>query len=212
VSRKPTRRKRIRIGRVSVYFHHGAWWLYYRENGRAIRLKVGPHLQTAEEQAGQMHARLALGVPSPHHYQPIGTAELVQKFLQDHELVQKSSINTIRRYRAAIQHLLHFVSSYTKQFKLHQFPVEAFIAYLRELEMTPNGHANTAKCRLLEKGLLFILEVCRSLFAYASRHHHLPPYADNPFSNLRWHKFSTEDKKSNFCLRRANRNLLLAGS
>lgn len=195
MSRKPARRKRIRIGRVSVYFHHGAWWLYYRENGRAIRLKVGPDQLPAEELAGQTHARLALGAPSPHVYQQIGVPDLILKFLQDHEHVRKSSVNTIRRYRSALQHLINFVEQNTKRFELHEFPVEAFVAYLRQVEITPNGHANTAKRRLRDKGLLFILEVCRSLLGYAIQQRHLPPYAVNPFARLPWERFTAEDKK-----------------
>lgn len=198
MSRKSVSRKRIRIGRVSVYFHHSAWWLYYRENGQAIRLKVGTDQQPAEELAGQTHARLAMGAPSPHIFQAISVGELILKFLQDHELVRKSSINTIRRYRAALQHLINFVNGNSKRFELHEFPVEAFVAYLRQAEITPNGHANTAKRRLRDKGLLFILEVCRSLFGFAIQHRHLPPYAANPFARLPWDKFSAEDKKPIF--------------
>ena len=198
MSRKRARRKRLRIGRVSVYFHHGAWWLYYRENGQAIRLKVGTDQIPAEELAGQTHARLALGAPSPHIFQPISVDELILKFLQNHELVRKSSVSTIRRYRAALQHLINFVERNSKGCELHEFPVEAFVAYLRQAEITPNGHANTAKRRLRDKGLLFILEVCRSLLGYAIQQRHLPPYAANPFARLPWDKFSAEDKKPIF--------------
>ncbi|MFT3879658.1 MAG: hypothetical protein QM703_08360 [Gemmatales bacterium] len=133
MSRKPARRKRLRIGRVSVYYHHGAWWLYYRENGHVIRLKVGPDQILAEELACQTHARLALGTPSPHLFQAISVTDLILKFLQDHELVRKSSVSTIRRYRAALQHLVNFVAQAMKRFDLHEFPVESFVAYLRSV-------------------------------------------------------------------------------
>lgn len=43
---------------------------------------------------------------------------------------------------------------------------------------------NTAKRHLLDKGLCYILECCRTLFQFAAKRRHLPPYAENPFSAL----------------------------
>ena len=39
-SRRRGSPKRFRIGRVSVYPHHGAWWVYYRDAGQPVRQKV----------------------------------------------------------------------------------------------------------------------------------------------------------------------------
>jgi integrase len=39
-SKKPSSSPRFRVGKVSVYLHHGAWWVYYREHGRPVRAKV----------------------------------------------------------------------------------------------------------------------------------------------------------------------------
>jgi len=39
------------------------------------------------------------------------------------------------------------------------------------------------------------LETCRSMYAYAARKRHLPPYADNPFAGLGGKRFKVEDAK-----------------
>ncbi len=35
------RSRRMRIGKISIYEHHGSWWVYYRENGKPIRQRIG---------------------------------------------------------------------------------------------------------------------------------------------------------------------------
>lgn len=44
---------RMRIGRVSIYLHHGAWWIYYRDQGRPLRRKVGGARDEAEQVAAR---------------------------------------------------------------------------------------------------------------------------------------------------------------
>ena len=70
--------------------------------------------------------------------------------------------------------------------------------FLRSRQVSPNGHANTNKRRLRDKGVQFILEVCRSMFAFAQRQRCLPPYATNPFAELRLDRMRIEDAKSIF--------------
>ena len=48
-SRRPPARKRI--GRVSVYTHHGSSWLYYRRAGKPVRRSVGENAALAECEA-----------------------------------------------------------------------------------------------------------------------------------------------------------------
>ena len=48
----------------------------------------------------------------------------------------------------------------------------------------PNGHENSAKRPLMDKGVKYILECCRNLFAYAARRRHLSAYAENPFAQI----------------------------
>ena len=38
--RKAKPSPRFRVGKVTVYEHHGAWWVYYRDGGRTERRKV----------------------------------------------------------------------------------------------------------------------------------------------------------------------------
>jgi integrase len=63
------------------------------------------------------------------------------------------------------------------------------------LVVSPNGHSKTPKRKLRDKGLIYILEVCRSLFNYVIRQRHLPPYAHNPFAELGIERMKVEDAK-----------------
>ena len=59
-----------------------------------------------------------------------------------------------------------------------------FVRYLRSVRVSPNGHPNTPKRPLLDKGVRYVLGCCRALFNHAARRRHLPPYAENPFAAL----------------------------
>jgi integrase len=61
---------------------------------------------------------------------------------------------------------------------------EAFVRYLRVIEVAPNGHPRARKRRLLDKGIRFILEACRAMFRFAVKRRHLSPYFENPFTEL----------------------------
>ena len=193
--RKPAR---LRIGRVSIYFHHNAWWLYYRSCGKACRIKSGSCQRTAEKEAGQIHGQLSLGQLSVPVSGTIDVDAVKQQFLDHHEYVRKSSMNTVRRYRAALEHLVTFVKSLGRKVSLHLISVDAFVCYLRQLEVAPNGHPNSRKRRLRDAGIRYILEVCRSLLSYASQQRLLPPYATNPFLRLPWDHLRVEDRKQVF--------------
>ena len=49
-----------------------------------------------------------------------------------------------------------------------------------------------------KRGIRFILNTCRSLYQYASKRRHLPPYTDNPFSDLASLKLHEDDAKPVF--------------
>jgi hypothetical protein len=51
--RRTSKRQRRRVGKVSYYFRHGAWDVYYREAGRQVRRRAGD----SEEVAGQIAPR-----------------------------------------------------------------------------------------------------------------------------------------------------------
>ena len=101
---------RFRVGRISVFPHHGTWWIYYRDGGRQVRRKVSSTRQEAEQVAAQVNAQLAQGAPTLVAFTPIAVPELRLRFLDYHEQVLRSSVGTVRRYRAATQHLDDFVT------------------------------------------------------------------------------------------------------
>jgi integrase len=203
-SRKRARPTRYRVGRVSLYLHHGAWWLYYRDAGVAIRRKVAPTRSEAEQIAAQVNAQLTSGAPTLLAFHPVSVPDLRQQFLAYHEHVIKSSVATVCRYRAATQHLADYALGLPKPPQAHDVRPDAFATYLRALEVAPNGHAHTPRRRLRDKGVQFILETCRALYAFAAKRRHLPPYAGNPFADLPLDRLKVEDAKPIFVFDEAN--------
>jgi integrase len=190
--------QRFRVGKVSVYLHHGTWWLYYRDGGKPIRRKVAENRDEAEQVAAQVNAQLSSGAPTLLSFSPISVPALRQQFLGYHEHVLKSSVGTIRRYRAATQHLEDFAGQQPKAPMVHEIRPDAFATYLRTIEVAPNGHPNTKKRRLRDKGIQFILETCRALYNFALKRRQLPPYAGNPFLELPLDRLKIEDAKPIF--------------
>ncbi|MDB5307385.1 MAG: hypothetical protein JWO38_1587 [Gemmataceae bacterium] len=189
---------RLRVGKVSVYEHHGAWWVYYRDDTGPHRKKVGSTRDQAEQVAARVNAQLANNEPTLLTFTPIGVTELRKQFLSYHEHVLHSSVGTLKRYRSATQHLEDFVRTLPKPPQAHEIKVEAFAAYLRKIQVAPNGHKNTAKRKLRTKGVQYVLETCRAMYTYAVKRRHLPPYAGNPFSELPLDKMKIEDAKPIF--------------
>ena len=99
---------RIRVGKVTLYLHHGAWWIYFSEGAQRVRRKVGESLNDAEILAAQTNLQLAQGAPTVFSFQPLTVTGLRQQFLDYHEYVLKSSVATLTRYRTATQHLENF--------------------------------------------------------------------------------------------------------
>jgi len=190
--------RRLRIGKVSVYLHHGTWWVYHREAGKPVRKKIGADRAEAERCAAQINAQLAQGAPTMLSFTPIGVAELRRQFLDHHEHARGSTLATVNRYRAATQHLENFVAQFPKPPLAHEVKPDQFAAYLRTLETSPNGHANTVKRRLRSKGVQFVLQTVRSLYHFAGKRRYLPPYADNLFAELPLDRFKVEDAKPVF--------------
>ena len=106
--RKAGNSSRFRVGRVTVYEHHGSWWVYYRDGGKNCRRLVAGDRASAETVAAQVNSQLARQEPTLLAFTPIAVADLRQEFLDYHEKVLHSSIGTVRRYRAATQHLETF--------------------------------------------------------------------------------------------------------
>jgi integrase len=186
------------VGKVSVYLHHGTWWLYYREGGRPVRQKAAEDRSDAEQVAAQVNAQLTSNAPTLLAFQPASVADVRKQFLDYHEQVLRSALGTVRRYGAATQHLEDFAQVQARPPLLHEVKPDAFAAYLRKIEVAPNGHCNTVKRRLRDKGVQFILETCRSLYNFAMKRRHLPPYVGNPFSELPLDRMKIEDAKPIF--------------
>jgi integrase len=182
----PTQSNSFRIGRVSGYRRGRVWYLYYHEAGRRRRPRVGPGLTDARRLAAQINGQLEVGAPSALGFDPISIPDLQSRWLEYHEQVARSSVQTIHRYRTATDHLLRFLAQcpvrHAGAFQAGH--AEAFVGYLRAIRVSPNGCPKTAKRPLMDKGVRFILECCRALFNYAAKRRHLSPYAENPFKVL----------------------------
>ncbi len=190
--------KKRRVGRVTIYVRSKVWYLYYFENRQRVRRRVGPSLAEAKLLAAQVNAQLATGTPALLSFEPVSLAALRQRWLDHHEHVLRSSIATIKRYRTATDHLLRFVEKVQpvrSADRITTTAVEAFMRYLRTVEVAPNGHPNTPKRRLRDKGLVFILTSCRSMFNYAAKHRNLPPYHESPFTEIKIERIPIEDAK-----------------
>ena len=176
----------FRIGKVHAYLRAKIWYLCYHENGQRRRPRIGPDREAARQLAAQVNAQLEVGAPAALSFEPIPIAQLRQRWLEHHELVLRSSVRTIQRYRTATDHLLRYLQlrpvRYASQFQASH--AEQFVRHLRSVKVSPNGHAHSAPRPLMDKGVRFVLECCRTLFNYAAKRRHLSPYAENPFSAM----------------------------
>ncbi|HUE13879.1 MAG TPA: hypothetical protein VMR25_06935 [Planctomycetaceae bacterium] len=197
------RRKRVprgrRVGRVSYFQHHGSWYLYYRDGARPVRIRVGLSEADAARLAAERNAELARGhVTTLPTFEPVAVAELRQRFLDRHEHVLGSSLATVNRYRTATAYVETFTAAGGKSLLAHEVRPDAFLSWLGTLRIAPNGHAHSAQRPLRERGIQFILDTCRSLYQFAAKQRHLPPYASNPFSELASLKLHEDDAKPIF--------------
>lgn len=197
--KKPVRKSvSFRVGRVRVFQRGRVWYLCYREHGRRRQPRVGPDHDLARQTAAEINAQLEVGVPSALGFEPASITDVRQRWLDQHEHVRRSSLATIRRYRAATNHLLRFVADVRPVRRISDFrPIHAeeFVRHLRRLKTAPNGHKNAAKRQLRDNGVKFILETCCTMFNYARRQRHLSPYAENPFVTIEVGRIPVEDAK-----------------
>ncbi|MHB1037114.1 MAG: tyrosine-type recombinase/integrase [Pirellulales bacterium] len=176
--------RRKRVGRVSYYYHHGGWHVYYRDGQRQVRRRVADTAEEAERIAAQVNAQVSAYRPTLFGFVKISVAELRQRFLDHHEHVLRSSLATVDRYRTATKRLEDFAATGGRSVFAHEVQPEQFLRYLRSLKVPANGHSSPVRRPLRDKGLRFILEACRSLYGFAAKQRHLPPYAENPFAGL----------------------------
>jgi hypothetical protein len=73
MARRKRGRTRIRVGRVTLYLHHGAWWLYFSEGSKRVRRKVGESQHEAEFPAAASRGRR--GAPGGDRNRTAGPAK-----------------------------------------------------------------------------------------------------------------------------------------
>jgi integrase len=188
----------FRIGKVTGYLRGSVWYLSYFENGRRRRPRAGHDLSAARQFAARVNDQLESGAPSAFSFEPISVSSLRDRWLEHHEHVRRSSVQSIARYRTATDHLLRFLGGRSVR-NAGQFSVAHaadFVRYLRSIRVSPNGHKNTAKRPLLDKGLRYVLECCRALFNYAARRRHLPPYTENSFAAIEIDRIPVETART----------------
>jgi integrase len=212
---KPATATRRRSGRVSVYEHHGGWYLYYNDAGKPVRRRIDGGEARAEYDASLLNARLVateanLRVDVPAEATrgaggrdgdgdaPVSVAvpDLRRAFLDHHELVLGSAVTTVSRYRAATRYLEEFALA--RGWDVGGVDVGRFVEHLRQVEVAPNGHANTARRRLRDKGVVYILECCRSMYHFGHRHGVLPPSPANAFTRFGLGRLWVRDAKPIF--------------
>ncbi|MBI3862225.1 MAG: hypothetical protein HY290_10050, partial [Planctomycetia bacterium] len=138
----------FRVGRVRAYLRGSIWYLCYHEHGRRRRPRVGPEKTAAEQLAAQINAQLLVGAPAALSFEPVSVLELRQRWLEHHEQILRSSIQTVNRYRTATEHLIRFVNDGRGTPSAAHFQTthaEAFVRYLRGIKVAPNGHRNAKK-------------------------------------------------------------------
>ncbi len=198
-SSKQNRKTSFRIGKVRGDLRGKIWYLTYQENGKRLRPRIGPDKDHARQMAAQINSQLESHTHSVFNFEPVQIDELQTRWLNHHEQVLRSSLQTIRRYRAATTHLINFVRKKGVACKTSQFQArhaEEFVHYLRTIKVAPNGHENSQKRPLLDKGIKYILQCCRSMFGYAIKRRHLSPYAENPFFCLDLDRIPIENAKA----------------
>jgi hypothetical protein len=100
----------FRIGKVHAYLRGRIWYLCYHENGRRRRPRVGPDRHAARQLAAQVNAQLEAGAPAALSFEAVGVRERRRRrWLEHHEQVLQSSVQTVNRYRTATDHLLRFL-------------------------------------------------------------------------------------------------------
>lgn len=184
------------VGRVHAYLRGRIWYLRYTENGQRKQPRVGPDRDHARQMAAEINSQIENDLPSSLGFEPITIVELRKRWLDRHEDVRRSSLATINRYRTATEHLIQFLEKdcpVRKVSDFHPQQAEKFVRYLRTLLVAANGHKNSRKRPLRDAGIKYILETCSTMFHYAVKNRHLPPYTDNPFQVIEVGRIPVED-------------------
>ena len=203
----------FRVGRVFVYRRGRVWYLRYHQGGKRHQIRVSADKSAARQLAAKVNAKLETGEITTPSFKPLTIAELRDQWLDHHEHVRRSSLQTVERYRTATQHLIRFIEKLPGRLRgagnMTTDAVEEFVRWLRTIEVSPNGHANSRRRKLLDKGIVYVLDCCRSMFNFAIKRRQLPPYTDNPFSIIQTDAITIENAKPIILLSLAQEQQLL---
>lgn len=191
--------KVARVGKVSVYRRGSSYWIYFRDSGKSIRKKIDGNLATAKATASQINVHLEQKQPSPFNLQTKPVAKVVQDFLEHCKLARGLRIRSLKRYRAALDHFLDFISSKPHLCNIDQVKettVDEFVRYLHDKKRVRSGEKTGPKEKYTPSGIAFILSTCRTLFNYARKRRLLSPYEDNPFSTFPIDKLRNREPSS----------------
>ena len=128
---------------------------------------------------------------------PLAVSELRSRFLAHHEHVLRSAVGTLGRYGSATLHLVDFAREHSVS-DASAVSAAAFVAHLRSIEVSPNGHPNTLLRRLADKGVRYVVDCCRSLYHFGIDHGLLPAGVTNPFARRRAAPVRVRDAKPIF--------------
>ncbi len=214
-SSRRSKSKRHRVGRVTVYFRQPSWWIYYSEHGKTRRIRIGRDMMEAERHAAEVNAQLTCGIRSTFQFEKIDIHELIRRCLEHHELVKRSAMRTVNRYRTAIAHLTRFIKECRPSLTIDAITVtvaEDFVKFLRTVKISPNGSPNAKKILMRDRGVLSVLRTARAFWNYAYHHRHVPPYSKNPFTAIRIEAMRIDDMKPKYVLSPDEEAELLAAS
>ncbi len=74
-------------------------------------------------------------------FQPIALTAMIAKWLDHHEHVRRSAVNTVNRYRTAIEHLRRFTEAEYPGLRTDRFDsgmAEQYVRHLRTAKVSPN--------------------------------------------------------------------------
>lgn len=169
------------------------WW--DKAAGKNLTDRVNGDLVAAIVRAREIDERLLNFRSSGVTKGSLTHKQLVDSYVADlRKRVQAGEIaaKTVTRYQSALQHYLDFATQPNIEREFRQAPrvdrdfAMQFAGYLGQLEVSPNGHANTAKRPLV--ATKFVTDTVRGMFRWAAdpdRGNLIPDGFRNPFSAIK---------------------------
>ena len=175
-----------KLGKVTIYQRGVVYYLYYRELDKTVRRKVDGNLAVARATAGKVVQSLAEERASPFAFDLVAPRQLVERYLEYVEHVQRLSLGTSDRYRAALRLFVDFCeqTQISQADKIDEQAVDVFVRWLRQLKRARNGSKSGTQKQYSLGGIEYVLSTGRTAFNWARRRRLVPAYSDNPFSQV----------------------------